>query len=385
MPAGNQQHHIGKADAICQAWGQRMSRQMVNPHQRQSGPGSDTLGRHYPGHHPTDQPRASRHRHAVQIAQGKPALFQCLLDTKIQLFRMCPCRDFGHHAAEIGVQCRLPGHDRGQNPAIAGNDRGGCIVTAAFYAKENQIAHALAGWERGDYACLGITARGKMPMPPATSPATVLLTRPLEDSRRFAAMLPGARVLISPVLRIETVPHDAARLQAAPGLVFTSAHAVAAAGAGCGRLALCVGPRTASVARDAGFAVTAGPGDAEGMLRLIEAVDVPLIYPRGRHVAQALPVEDMVVYDQVSQSLSGRARTLLAGNHPVVLPLFSHRSAELLSCAMPADVRAPAWLVAISDAALAGWGGGYELVQIADHPRADSMRDAIMGLLLREQ
>ncbi|MFN3526395.1 MAG: uroporphyrinogen-III synthase, partial [Paracoccus sp. (in: a-proteobacteria)] len=68
-------------------------------------------------------------------------------------------------------------------------------------------------------------------MPAAFRPP-LLLTRPEPDSRRFAAMMPDWPVVISPILRIVPVPHDAAALARAEGLVFTSAHAVASAGPG---------------------------------------------------------------------------------------------------------------------------------------------------------
>lgn len=233
---------------------------------------------------------------------------------------------------------------------------------------------------------VGITEAGGMPMPSAT----VLLTRPEADSRRFAALLPDLPVLISPILRIVPVPHDRARLAQAAGFVFTSAHGVAAAGHGGGRPALAVGPRTAAVARDAGFIVTEGPGDASGLLDMIAASAVPLLYPRGRHVAQKLPVEDIVVYDQEPLPLSDQAMELLAATGPVILPLFSARSARLLRAAMPPHPVAPLLLAPISRAAMAGWNDVAAVaeparVELATEPNSDAMRAAVIRLLLREQ
>lgn len=214
---------------------------------------------------------------------------------------------------------------------------------------------------------------------------TVLLTRPLADAQRFASLLPEVRVMIAPILRIAPVDHDVARLAAAAGLVFTSAHAVPAAGAGRGRLALCVGAHTAEVARQAGFDVVEGSGDAKGLLRLIDASPVPLVYPHGRHVSQVLPVEGMVVYDQVPQPLSQAALQVLAASAPVVMPLFSARSARLLSMAIGADVTAPLRLAAISAAALAGWTGPSAPSRLAEQPNAKGMVNAVTYLLSREQ
>ncbi len=68
-------------------------------------------------------------------------------------------------------------------------------------------------------------------------------------------------------MRIVPVAHDAAVLARAAGLVFTSVHAVPAAGPGRGRPAFCVGPATAAAARAAGFDVTQGPATPRGWHR----------------------------------------------------------------------------------------------------------------------
>lgn len=214
---------------------------------------------------------------------------------------------------------------------------------------------------------------------PARAAPTLLLTRPEADSRRFAQMLPDLPVVISPILRIVPVDHDAGRLRAAEALVFTSGHAVATAGPGRGRPALCVGPRTAALARAAGFAVTEGPGDAAGMLPLIEASGLKLLHPHGRHVARVLPVDGMVVYDQQAQTLTAEARNLLAAPDPVIVPLFSPRSARLLSDALQ-GVSAPLWIAAISPAALDAWDGPVDRRENAGKPDADGLIAAIRRL-----
>lgn len=212
----------------------------------------------------------------------------------------------------------------------------------------------------------------------------LLLTRPDADSRRFAALLPDWRAVISPILRIVAVDHDGAALHRAPGLVFTSAHAVASAGPGRGRLAICVGGRTAEAARAAGFDVRRGGGSAESLLPLIAAAPVPLIHPHGRHLARDLPVPGLVVYDQQAQPLNDAARAVLAGDEPVVLPLFSPRSARLVADAV-AGARAPLWVVAISPAALAAWNGPRAGQGVAEAPDAPAMIAAINRLPVAEQ
>lgn len=219
---------------------------------------------------------------------------------------------------------------------------------------------------------------------PTAPRATLLLTRPMPDSRRIAAMLADWPVVIAPILRIEPVAHDAAALQAAPGLVFTSGHAVASAGPGQGRLALCVGSRTGDLARAAGFDVREGDGFAESLLPLIATAGMPLIHPHGRHLARRLPVPGVVVYDQLPQPLTPEALALLSRPDPVVLPLFSPRSARLLSQALAGAV-APLWVVAISDAALAAFEAPAARAVVAARPDAPALVAAIGQIARAEQ
>ena len=219
-------------------------------------------------------------------------------------------------------------------------------------------------------------------MPPAPRPI-LLLTRPGDDSERTAARI-GADVIVAPILQIVPVDHDGAALARAQGLVFTSAHAVACAGPGRGRPAICVGERTGQVARDAGFAVIQGAGTADSLVPLIAASPVPLVHPHGRHLAQRLAVPGIVVYDQRPQPLTARARAALMGARPVVVPVYSPRSARLLA-GMAAGARAPLWLVAISDAAAAAWTAPAARRAVADKPSGRAMDAAIRAMLAAEQ
>ena len=221
---------------------------------------------------------------------------------------------------------------------------------------------------------------------PATLAPTLLLTRPEPAARRFAAAVAhlGLATVISPVLRIAPVAHDAARLEGARGLVLTSVHAVPAAGPGRGRPAICVGPATAQAARAAGFSVTEGPGDAAGMMPLLQELGAGWLHPHGAHVATVLPVPGMVVYDQLAQDLTPAARGLLDGPAPVILPLFSPRSARVLA-AQAKGARAALWLAPISPAAALAWGGPAARVAVARAPDAGGVLAAIESLLGAEQ
>lgn len=220
---------------------------------------------------------------------------------------------------------------------------------------------------------------------PQTCLPVLLLTRPEDASRRFAAAVAdlGLRVVISPVLRIVPVAHDAARLAAASGLVLTSVNALAAAGPGRGRPAICVGPATAQAARAAGYRVTEGPGDAERMLPLLQDLGPGWLHPHGAHVAKVLPVPGMVVYDQQPLALNDQARAALAGPAPVLVPLFSPRSARVLADQL-GQPRAPIWLAPISAAANRAWDAPAARRHVAATPDGPGVRAAISALLGRE-
>lgn len=217
-------------------------------------------------------------------------------------------------------------------------------------------------------------------------PPTILLTRPEAASRRFAARLAplGLPVVISPILRILPLPHDRAAVDQAQGLVFTSAHGVAEAGLARGRPAICVGPATARAARQAGYAVTEGPGDALGMLPLLQDLGPGWLHVHGAHVARDLPLPGVAVYDQQAQPLSAAARTLLDAGGPVILPLFSPRSSRLVAEAA-GQARAPLWLAPISPAAAEAWTGPVARQVLAQSPDALGVARAIESLLAPEQ
>lgn len=222
---------------------------------------------------------------------------------------------------------------------------------------------------------------------------SILITRPSDQAERFALTCrtrfgPDVDVAISPILRIETIPVtvDPARYRF---LVLTSANAVAALAGGdvAGMHAYCVGERTAEAAFDAGLAAVSASGDASALVRLLAEAspEGQGLYVRGEHVstemtaqllAAGIHVDEIVAYRQVAQPLGEEARLLLKGGRPVVLPLFSVRSAQLLAEAARSAV-APLRLVSISDAVDAAWRGGVSDRRVAAAPDAAAMLDEI--------
>ncbi len=228
---------------------------------------------------------------------------------------------------------------------------------------------------------------------------TLLLTRPAAASARFAERFaarfgPDWPVVTSPltVLRFRDVPPP---LDGVRTLVFTSEAGVEAFARLTVRrdfAAWCVGPRTAEQARAVGFAVREGPGDAGALIRAMVAARpaAPCLHVRGLHVAgdiadalNSVGIETLsaVLYDQAEEPMNTAASALLSGSRPVLLPLFSPRSARLLRVALPA-APAPLAVVAMSAAvADAVHGMGPEHLRVAARPDAGGMLDALGELI----
>ncbi|WP_191090190.1 uroporphyrinogen-III synthase [Histidinibacterium aquaticum] len=212
----------------------------------------------------------------------------------------------------------------------------------------------------------------------------LLLTRPEDQSERFARQLGDAGpVVISPLLRIEPLSPD---LPSARTLVLTSlrgAEAAARLNVPQGTPALCVGEATAEAARLAGLDARAAAGDAEALYYEILSLQppTPLLHLRGRHARgdlarrlteAGLPTEERIVYEQTPLPLSEEARRLLAGAEPVVVPLFSPRTAELLAAEGP--FAAPLLVVAMSPAVAEAVVSLHPAqCRVAPHPSASDM------------
>lgn len=106
--------------------------------------------------------------------------------------------------------------------------------------------------------------------------------------------------------------------------------------------AWCVGERTAKVARHAGFKVSVGPGDAQGLAGIIERSrpGARYFWPHGADTAfdmasalngAGVRTNSATVYDQVAKPLSVEASEILQQACPVLVPLFSTRSAALFA------------------------------------------------------
>lgn len=236
----------------------------------------------------------------------------------------------------------------------------------------------------------------------AEAPPALLLTRPAAQSARFLAQCEealGAPVEAMVASIIEIVPRDIAiDLSAFAGVVFTSENAVAALGKSDdvrGMRAWCVGGRTADAASRSGFDTVSAEGAAEDLIALVlrEPPAGRLLHLCGAHVAAdvagrlteaGVPTDACVIYDQVPQPLPEAARHLLERPaRPVILPLFSPRSARLLRNAAPE----PSPLVrplAMSAQVAAAWGPATDPrrgTRVAQRPTAADLLALVLDEL----
>lgn len=218
---------------------------------------------------------------------------------------------------------------------------------------------------------------------------TLLLTRPIDASRRFAAMM-GDRlgeiaVVTAPLIGIRMVA-DAPEIAPDEGYILTSENAVAAiVQHGLPRRrAWAVGDRTAAAAAAAGVPVRSAAGDAASLIDLILAENEhgPLVHLRGAHArgdiatrltAAGVPTRATIVYEQPANGLPDAVQHLTG---PIVAPVFSPRTAALLTANWRGH--APMFLVAMSDAVATELAGLQRVaLQIARAPDARSMADAV--------
>lgn len=187
------------------------------------------------------------------------------------------------------------------------------------------------------------------------------------------------------------------------GVILTSEAGAAAAGRlvkkaiTLPKRAYCVGVRTAEVACSHGFDATADGATAAELMQVLTRGRTPgrLLYLHGRDVSVQLdhlliragiPAAAAVIYAQDPHPLTEEAIAVLSRSGPVIVPLYSARSARLFMAALTPEMHAqihpcviakPA-LLALSEPLLAR-------AVVADHPDGAAMlasiRRAIRALL----
>lgn len=188
-------------------------------------------------------------------------------------------------------------------------------------------------------------------MPSQSRALPVLITRPEPQASRFASALRDRyadRVdpVLTPLLQPEFLAPDLRGVTPRAVILTSETGARAAAGiAGLPARAFCVGDRTAEVATELGFQAQSAEGDAGDLFRLLLANpdQAPFLHLRGRDTrgdlvarlkGAGLMASDAVVYAQQPVALSQDAIKVLSAEGPVLVPLFSPRSAALFRAAL---------------------------------------------------
>ena len=217
----------------------------------------------------------------------------------------------------------------------------------------------------------------------------VILTRPLEQAERFARSLPwGALSVISPLLRIVPIKTNV-DLANFDSFLFTSENGVRAIEntlTAEGRIAYCVGDRTAEAASSAGFTARSAKGTAEELIALIseQAPGGRLLHVHGAHtrgdvsarlVANGIKAESAAFYDQLAEPLNEQAMGVLAAQRSLV-PLFSPRTSAVFASCCPEAPKAEVLCLseAVADALA---GGRYADVATVQSPTAAAILDEI--------
>ncbi len=224
----------------------------------------------------------------------------------------------------------------------------------------------------------------------------VLVTRPLEEARQTAARLAedGIEALVWPLTAIRPVATTLAVPPTAEALLLTSGHGARAFAALSTRRdlpALCVGQRTAEIARGVGLAAMAAGGDAEALVRMAVGTGLRhFFHPRGRHTATDLPALLAASGQRVSEAVVYAAEETGACPAPVThalgsgrigaVGLWSARNAEILARRIVEGLRLGPGVtaVAISERAAAPLGdAGFSQVVVADEPSGPAMVAAL--------
>ena len=180
-------------------------------------------------------------------------------------------------------------------------------------------------------------------------------------------------------MRIEPVAaeYDLASFDA---VILTSVNAVRNAPKLNRKRVYCVGNRTRIAATRAGGEVFWTAENAEQLVQrlLTERPPGRLIHIRGKQqvidvanllTSGGLDTVSVVVYDQVEEPLGGAAKTLLMGEMPAILPLYSPRTAYLLGKAIEGPLT-NVHVISISPAVATIWheatGAKSEVCDVAD-------------------
>lgn len=230
---------------------------------------------------------------------------------------------------------------------------------------------------------------------PRFAPHSVLITRPQPQADRLAFALhkQGVEVVVSPLMQPVFLPVvvPEGKFEA---VILTSEAGAMSAFALLDKIpkrALCVGERTAEVARASGLEAEVFGATAEEMLARLDLESGPFLYLRGREasvdVVAALRrrgkvAEGLVTYAQEKAPMSNEATDLLKSAILVTVPLYSARSTKLFFAACPNHIKADLQLILIAAPLLQAVPEPYrDNAVIAATPDGPAMEAAILRAL----
>lgn len=226
-----------------------------------------------------------------------------------------------------------------------------------------------------------------------SSRASLILSRPIDDSLAFAQKISVGDhidVIHSPLLEIVRT-NSSPDLAGVEAVIFTSRNGVRFAGPARDMPAFCVGQRTTQEARDAGWqAEMLGETVKELQSALLsKKPEGPLLHIGGVHrrgkLAQifteaGIETRKIDTYDQRPLPLNGAARSALNREGPVIVPLFSPRTARQF--ASQASGTAPLHVLAMSAAVLKETETLHATTrQVASAPTQEAMVDLVTNRL----
>ena len=225
----------------------------------------------------------------------------------------------------------------------------------------------------------------------------LLLTRPLGGNERFCLkikhLLYSCEILDNPIQKIDFLP-SLGKVNKNSVLIFTSANGLRAAKKHnlINKKCFVVGANTKKIAVSFGYDVLGFSKDQENLLKLIKSKKPTesMVHIRGKHTVgnlcdalkrSQLSCLDIIGYNQEPLKIKKQNLQKIHSGRPVILPIFSSRSAELLQSNL--DLTGFN-VIAISEA-VAKIVTGVELGElvISKKPDLNSMQEATLAILRR--
>ena len=225
----------------------------------------------------------------------------------------------------------------------------------------------------------------------------LLLTRPLGGNERFCLkikhLLYSCEILDNPIQKIDFLP-SLSKVNKNSVLIFTSANGLRAAKKHnlINKKCFVVGANTKKIAVSFGYDVLGFSKDQENLLKLIKSKKPTesMVHIRGKHTVGNLcdalkrnqfSCLDIIGYNQEPLKIKKQNLQQIHSGRPVILTIFSSRSAELLQSNL--DLTGFN-VIAISEA-VAKIVTGVELGElvISKKPDLNSMQEATLAILRR--